>query len=353
MSYKSIANKFLDQAEEISNTKDATARFRALAYARAANIIEAKGNTKATKAGINNLPLTDYMKSKALYFFENPASKKSRSLSISRSRSTSRSPRNSSKSPSKSPRSTSNSHLTKKQLIAELSNLKGIGAERAKLLIEAGLTSMSQLKLRKFNTLLPEETKTFLSLKPLQKIPHEHIKMLEPYILKAADTTMTLILTGSYRRKKAFSSDIDVMVVSDNPNAIQNLLTRLTKILKGKVYPYSQGEDKMSLVVDMSELVNSTPTTKSTSNSKSKSTPKNIYKIDAFRTTQADKIPMLLYSTGSKEFNITMRSRAKKLGYLLNQKGLFKNGVLVPNLKSELDYFNALNMPFKEPTNRV
>ena len=79
---------------------------------------------------------------------------------------------------------------------------------------------------------------------------------------------------------------------------------------------------------------------------------KKIYKIDVFRTSIEDQIPMLLYSTGSKEFNIVMRGKAKKLGYLLNQKGLFKKGEKVDNLTSEKDYFDILGMAYQEPRER-
>jgi DNA polymerase/3'-5' exonuclease PolX len=128
------------------------------------------------------------------------------------------------------------------------------------------------------------------------------------------------------------------MVVSDNQDAIQLLLERLTDILNGKIYPYSKGKDKMSLIVDMSELLNS---------------ENKVYKIDAFRTTKEEQVPMLLYSTGSKEFNVTMRSKAKKLGYLLNQKGLFKNGTKVPDLNTEKAYFDVLGMEYLEPSKRI
>ncbi len=304
MNNEDLKNYFLNQAKRISKEASATARFRANAYRRAAGIVEAntKPKSKVTAASLSKLELTEYMKNKALSVF------KTKETPIENT------------------------------LINQLTSLKGIGAEKAKALMEAGVTTMSQLKLKKYRDLLPDETKTFMSLKPLQRIPHEHIKILEPYLLKAATKDIALILTGSYRRKKPFSSDIDIMVISDNPNAISILLKRLEKILKGNVYPYSQGTDKMSLVVDMSDILDS---------------PKKIYKIDAFRTLTENKIPMLLYSTGSKEFNITMRSRAKKLGYLLNQKGLFKNGDKVPDLNSEADYFKVLKMEYKTPEMRI
>ena len=214
----------------------------------------------------------------------------------------------------------------------------GLGSEKAKALIEAGVKHTNQLHMKKYKDLLPEETKAFIELKPLQQIPAEHIKLLEPYLMKAADAKLSLTITGSYRREKPHSSDIDLMVVSDEEDAIQILLDRLRTILNGKVYPYSKGKDKMSLIVDMSDLLNS---------------PKKIYKIDAFRTTLDNQIPMLLYSTGSKEFNVSMRGKAKKLGYLLNQKGLFSGGKKITDLNSEKDYFAILNMPYLEPKKRI
>jgi DNA polymerase lambda len=214
----------------------------------------------------------------------------------------------------------------------------GIGTERAKELIEAGVVSINNLHMKKYRDMLPDETKIFIDLKPLQKIPNEHIKLLEPFIMKASTKNTKLTIVGSYRRGKPFSSDIDVMVVSTDENAIEILLENLRKILDGKVYPYSVGYDKLSLVVDMSALVKQ---------------PNCIYKIDAFRTTPAESIPMLLYSTGSKEFNVSMRSKAKKLGYKLNQKGLFKNDVRVENLPTEQAYFDILGMDYLAPSQRV
>jgi DNA polymerase/3'-5' exonuclease PolX len=216
----------------------------------------------------------------------------------------------------------------------ELTNFMGIGEERAKDLISAGLKHVNQLRMKKYYNLLPEETKIFITLKPLNQIPNEHIKILEPYLMKASDKNLALTIVGSYRRQKPFSSDIDVMVVSDNTDAIDLLHSRLDKILNGKIYPYSKGADKMSFIVDMSELVGE---------------KNKIYKIDAFRTLPENAVPMLLYSTGSKEFNIIMRSRAKKQGYLLNQKGLFKDDKLVEGLNDEKAYFDILKMDYKEP----
>ena len=217
---------------------------------------------------------------------------------------------------------TANSSLTK-----QLVEIKGIGPERAKDLIKAGVKKISDLKREKYNKLLSDEARLFVQLNPLNKIPNADIKTLEPYILRAIPNA---VLVGSYRRGKPFSSDIDVMVVSDDSNALNTAFEKLTHVFD-KLYVYSKGPDKMSLILQFNG---------------------SAYKMDVFRTAVEDSTAMLLYSTGSKEFNVSQRSRAKKLGYLLNQKGLFKNGVRIP-LSTERDYFDTLQMPYKTPSERV
>ncbi len=351
-----LRDKFLEHAKELSNSSDPTAKYRMSAYNRVAAKIETLNlSEKASADSIKKLELSEFMNAKAISFLENKE-KSTKKKSTTKTRGRSKSPTNKSKSPtkskskSKSPtklKSKSKSPKSKvvkenpENLIKELSEFMGLGPERAKDLIAAGLKHINQLHMKKYKELLPEETKVFMDLKPLRTIPREHIQILEPFLMKASDGDLQLIITGSYRREKSYSSDIDLMVVSDDPNAIQILLDRLSNILNGKVYPYSKGSDKMSLIVDMSDILSA------------KKTDKKIYKIDAFRTNTAAQIPMLLYSTGSKEFNVIMRSKAKKLGYLLNQKGLYKDGVIVPDLTTEQDYFDILQMTYKEPKERI
>lgn len=60
----------------------------------------------------------------------------------------------------------------------------------------------------------------------------------------------------------------------------------------------------------------------------------------------------LLYFTGSKGFNVTMRYNAKKLGFTLNQHGLFKNdGTRIP-VYTEEEIMNVLQMNYIEPKYR-
>lgn len=313
ITFKQLAEFFNDHARKLSSdNKDKTARFRASAYARAGYLLESEPNKLATIDNINNSKLTSHMKEVAI----NKVKSKHRSRSKSKSK------------PSKS----------KPVSRSDLTQIMGIGNERAKLLLDAGVKSISQLTSKKYASMLPEETKLFLAMKPDQKIPHEHIAKLEPYITGLSDDNLKIHIVGSYRRKKPFSSDIDCMIVSDDVNAIDTFTNKLTNTLDGKVYPYSKGPDKLSTIINLQHIL--------------KSKKPVVYKLDAFRTNKIDEIPMLLYSTGSKEFNVNMRGIAKKKGYLLNQKGLFKDKKLVPGLTSEQDYFTILNMPYKQPSER-
>lgn len=224
--------------------------------------------------------------------------------------------------------------ITHQKLINDLTNFTGIGKSKANVLINSGLTKISDLNKKKYKNQLNDATKLFMKYKPLQKIPYLHIKKIEKKLTGFPDSH----LVGSFRRKKPYSTDIDVMIVSNN----EKILDLYLKYLKNKfknIYVYSKGVDKVSLIV----LINST---------------ENIYyKIDIFRTPIKNKYSMLLYSTGSKEFNIRMRSIASRMGYLLNQDGLYKVKNNIPNknpikVNSERDFFNKLNMDYVEPKNR-
>jgi DNA polymerase (family 10) len=314
MLFKRLAELFREHADMLRNSAESSAPYRARSYEAAAAVIEAKTKAEdhATKSAIDSLELTDYMKNTAKYVIANGHFKKSTE--------------------------TKEEKVDSKMLLRELTDNMGIGLAKAQELIDAGLKKSNQIHMKKFRDLLTDATKLFLDKKPNSKIPNSDIKKLEPYILIAP---YKIKLVGSYRRNKEFSSDIDVMVVDENPDVLAEYKNKLAEKLE--VYPYSVGQDKFSLIVDARKLL---------ANSDS------VYKIDVFRCSPANEIPMLLYSTGSKEFNIRMRSQAKKKGFLLNQLGLFRKKAdgsteRVPDLNTEKDYFDILGMTYLEPHERV
>ena len=224
--------------------------------------------------------------------------------------------------------------ITHQKLINDLIDFAGIGKSKADSLIKSGLTKISDLNKKKYKDQLSDATKLLMKYKPLQKIPHSHIKKIEKFLTGFPDSQ----LVGSFRRKKPYSRDIDVMIVSDNKQAL-NLYLKYLKTKFKNIHVYSKGSDKVSLIVSIN------------------STGCLYYKIDVFRTSVRNKYSMLLYSTGSKEFNIRMRGIASRMGYLLNQNGLYKVKNNIPSknsikVKSERDFFNILKMNYVEPKTR-
>ena len=174
-----------------------------------------------------------------------------------------------------------------------------------------------------------------LIYKPERKIPHKHIILLEPILSKFKDK---IYLVGSYRRKTPYSRDLDIMLVSDDIQSLDQYLSHLAKLFDKKIYVYSNGADKMSLIVEVPAQIIQTKKSK-------------LYKMDIFRAPKISQHAMLLYATGSKLFNIKMRARAKRMGYLLNQHGLYKGKKLL-KITSEEGFFKKLDMPYVLPEDR-
>lgn len=336
---KFFENESAQQKIKAKNYRD-PAHFKSVAYSRIASIIRDSfdANELLTNDKVNKLPITDGMKKKINGFI---LSGKIPNQSIKKS------PKK--KSPTKK--------ISQKKLIGDLTNFMGIGTSKAKELVENGLTDIKQIRQKKYLNMLTDQTRVFLSLKPVKRIPHDNIAMLEPLLIKIqkalGKTSAEMIIVGSYRRKTRFSKDIDVMVVSDDKNILNKIIKIfIKKIGKGttkkpNVAPYIIGPDKVSLIVKNLKT-NAKPKGK-------KETKPEYYKIDMFRTSVASKWAMLLYSTGSKNNNIRMRAIAKKKGWLLNQEGLYVRStkkLLSDNAKSEKYFFDKLGLEYKEPKDR-
>lgn len=220
--------------------------------------------------------------------------------------------------------------LDKSRLLDELTSTMGIGREKANQLIKMGLTKSTQLKQKKYVSVLPDSVIMFMKYKPLKLMAHKDIKKIEPKLIGFKKASATIV--GGYLRKKPFSKDIDVMLVSTNSNILDDYITYLETKFKNVVV-YLHGTHKVSLII----LI----------------TGKIYYKLDVFRSLPTTQYSMLLYSTGSKQFNIRMRAMAKRKGYLLNQNGLFKKNSKTPiAVTSEQDFFKILGMRYTPPHRR-
>jgi DNA polymerase/3'-5' exonuclease PolX len=73
-------------------------------------------------------------------------------------------------------------------------------------------------------------------------------------------------------------------------------------------------------------------------------------RIDVRSVTKEQYPFALLYFTGSKQFNTTIRLHAKKMGYKLNEYNLgnFKGDII----RTEKDIFKALKIKYLKPEER-
>ena len=169
------------------------------------------------------------------------------------------------------------------------------------------------------------------------RIPREYIdtfQLMVRYVL-AKEVGMEgyeLIIAGSYRRKNKTSGDIDILITSKKLT-----LKRIVDILK-----------KWGIITDVISMQKE----KFMGIAHCPSGQYFYFHVDIVFLPKEQWGAGLLWFTGSKGFNIQMRSKAKKMGYTLNQHGLFnKNGDQIP-VYTEKEIMKALGMKWVPPEKR-
>jgi DNA polymerase/3'-5' exonuclease PolX len=222
----------------------------------------------------------------------------------------------------------------------ELQSVIGIGKKLALDLVKLGVSSLSDLKKKKYYEMLPLAAQIDIRYKPIRPIPRYMIVYFEDVLKTIKSIRFPFVIVGSYRRGAPSSSDIDVLVREDFVNKLDThtLISTINQDVKRfiTIYPpYATGPQKISTIVRLNKY-------------------RTNVKVDFFISPKEELPFAILYSTGSKEFNIKMRQLAKKKGYLLNQKGISKSGVLIDpsKFKREHDIFRFLGMDYLSPTQR-
>lgn len=233
-------------------------------------------------------------------------------------------------------------------------NVYGIGPKKAKELAEKNIKTISELKEFSYNnsTILNDKQKLGLKYYDdiMERIPREEIETFETIlndIIKKDNIQLKFEIVGSYRRGQPTSGDIDVILTTSDPNqSLQIQSNTFKKFLEILSLPQngiithflSQGPTKSLVIghVDGSQYHR---------------------RIDFLYTKPTEYPYAILYFTGSKYFNLGMRSRALKQNMSLNEHCFSdiktKNKIEFPDVKTERDIFDILNMEYKEPTNRI
>lgn len=228
---------------------------------------------------------------------------------------------------------------TKENKISEkLEDIIGIGASKAKELINIGVTSIKDLKdkIKNNEIKISDTIKTGLKYHGVyqENIPRNEIDQIKKLITKTVDKKYIFSICGSYRRCKDFSNDIDILFTmkeSKGPNHLKTIINELN--------------DKGFLVDSLTK----NNKTKYMGFCKYKDNP--VRRIDIRFVKYESFYSALLYFTGSGDFNRNMRSIAKKQGYKLSEYGLMKDNK-IEKISSEKDIFNILGMSYVEPNER-
>jgi DNA ligase (NAD+) len=232
--------------------------------------------------------------------------------------------------------------IGKKKAMDVFANIYGVGEKKAEELVDAGILTIEELELRQADVL---NAKQRLGLKYykdiLQRIPRSEIQEYEAVFKEAfpavADSKFEIV--GSYRRGLATSGDIDVIITSSDPDVFRVFVDELVK--RGIIVEIlSRGNAKCLVIAKL---------------------PKAEYvrRVDFLYTSPEEYPFSVLYFTGSKEFNTTMRERALSMNYTLNEHGMSvmenkKKGDRVSQVfPDEKSIFDFLGMEYKQPMERL
>jgi DNA polymerase (family 10) len=127
-------------------------------------------------------------------------------------------------------------------------------------------------------------------------------------------------ICGSYRRRRETVKDLDVVVSTKKPESIMRAFVEMS----GVAEVVARGKTKSSVRLG------------------------DGMSVDLRAVSRAEFPAAVLYFTGSKEHNVALRGRAQRMGYKLNEYGLFKGN---RRLKAgdEAAIFRKLDLDYIEP----
>lgn len=139
-------------------------------------------------------------------------------------------------------------------------------------------------------------------------------------ILKKLPQAQKVTVAGSLRRQKETVRDIDILVISNQPQKIMEIFTQLPMVKE----ILAKGETKSSVRT------------------------KDNVQVDCRVLEEKAFGAALLYFTGAKNFNIKLRQLAIKKGLKINEYGVFRKDRFIAG-KTEEEIFKRLGMVYIEP----
>ena len=226
----------------------------------------------------------------------------------------------------------------------ELEQIFGIGRVTAHdLVVNQHITSIKMLKdkHKKGDIELPHQIVMGLKYHGIfqENIPRAEIDDINVFLQKIGkeiNKKLIITISGSYRRGKMTSNDIDVLLSHPTKNYTHNFITKLKDI---------------KFIID--DLTDKDYNVKYMGFCKYLNNP--IRRLDVKFVPLESYYSALLHFTGPGNFNQQIRELAKHLGYLLNEYGLYRledNKKIKIDINSEKDIFDALGLEYIEPSKR-
>lgn len=228
---------------------------------------------------------------------------------------------------------------------AGLMNIDDLGPKRVRDIEQLlGIRTVAELieaakagKLRSLPRMSEKMEKKILegALRAQDRVQRFALTDIEPDVTKLLETLKKIKgivkaeAAGSFRRRKETVGDVDILLAAKKPT--EELAAAIAKTI-----------EKLSIV----ERVVAAGKTRIAFDLTSK------LRVDIRIVDLAQWGSALLYFTGSKEHNISLRRRAIAQGMKLNEYALLKNEKIIAS-KEERDIYAALDLPFIEPTKRA
>jgi DNA polymerase (family 10) len=225
------------------------------------------------------------------------------------------------------------------EVLLQMTRIPGLGAKKAMLLQrELNLQSLDQLKqaclqqrVRKLKGFAAKSEQQILAgleiavqagvrmrIDQAQRLVHR----LQEHLATCGKIDQ-LEFAGSYRRGKETVGDIDIVVVSSDATAIMDSLEQFP----GRQSTLARGTTKMSIRVD------------------------GQFQVD-LRVVPAESFGAALqYFTGSKDHNVAIRSRARKMGLSVNEYGITEMNSDAPaqSGRTEQELYQRLGLAWIPP----
>ena len=223
--------------------------------------------------------------------------------------------------------------------ILEILRLRGVGPKKVKLFYDQlGVSDLEQLKAAAESGALAElagmgEKSQQAIIDAIaqgsvgkERIPHaEALKAADMYIeyMKACPAVLEIQFAGSLRREKETIGDIDLLVAGTEIEKIREHFLAYNKVQ----HVLGAGDTKSSVILDGNMQVDL-----------------RIVEKESFGAA-------LMYFTGSKHFNIKLRTHALKQGLKVNEYGLYRGEEKIAGI-TEQEMFDGLGLDYVNPNER-